>query len=558
MRSNSIHLLSEKTINQIAAGEVIENPASVVKELVENAVDAGARRIVVAIQGGGFQKIEVSDDGIGMSAQDAELSLVRHATSKIRDADDLLCLATMGFRGEALASIAAISKLKLTTAQEGGVGTQIEVDGGKIVGISPIGRAQGTTLSITSLFFNVPARKKFQKSSAASSAEITKAMTQLALAHPFVGFELIQQDRALFSCPAVTGGDLLEALKERACIVLGAEFASSLLPLDCKEEQCHIRGWIAGPEMTRHNRTGQYLFVNQRPVQCLPLAYALRDAYGTRLSTDRHPIYLLHMEIAPDRVDVNVHPQKKEIRLREEGLLRYAIHGAVNEALGTNVRREDPVFHNLPPVFFSEPLLLRETPRTESFAPLLFEYLLEPIGLFENYLLLDARSAPTPLLPSPGDGILWIDLSGADARIRFEQLMRNAQATPASQGLLLPLTYSPSKAEAQLLASRVATLGALGIHMRSIGETTFLIEAIPPFLEEKEVIALIEELLDEKVHLELFAARAARRGNPPTDLGSGLALVKELLKTECPTRCPLGKAITFHMRKDAIQKPFCS
>ena len=285
-----IRFLSELTINQIAAGEVIENPASVVKELIENAIDAGATHIKVDILAGGFQAIKVSDDGLGMSPEDAPLCLERHATSKIISSDDLFALTTMGFRGEALASIAAISKIRLLTAQEGKEAVDLEIEGGKILHTIPGARSRGTTMEVRSLFYNVPARKKFQKSPAASSAEITKVVTQLSLAHPDIGFELIQQGSSHFSLPVALRQDFLPLLKQRMEGVLSAEFIPSCRDLAFSESGYAGQGWIAEPHFSRHNRSGQFLFVNRRPVFCPAINYAIRDAYGTRLSTERHPV----------------------------------------------------------------------------------------------------------------------------------------------------------------------------------------------------------------------------------------------------------------------------
>src|SRR5581483_4928309 len=401
--SRKIRVLSDLTINQIAAGEVIENPASVVKELVENAIDAGARRVKIETLGGGFQLLKISDDGTGMSPDDAALSLERHATSKISDADDLNSLATMGFRGEALASIAAISKLRLLTATDSSPAVELEAEGGKISHAGPSSRSRGTTLEVRSLFFNVPARKKFQKSPAASSAEITKMVTQLALAHPEVGFELMQQGRSHFSLPAAAGESLTALLKRRAEALLGMEFLPSCRDLSFKEMDYEGQGLIASPEFSRPNRSGQYLFVNQRPVYCPAISYAVRDAYGTRLSSDRHPIYLLHLSIPPPLVDVNVHPQKKEIRLREESQFKFILSDAVNATLGNNAPLEEEnvsfsSFFEKPDLpDFSSAFVFKEEREDPSPATLPIEHAISLIGLHGPYLLVDAESLPTSI-----------------------------------------------------------------------------------------------------------------------------------------------------------------
>lgn len=566
-----IRLLSELTINQIAAGEVIESPASVVKELVENAIDAGATLVRVEILAGGFQCIKVSDNGSGMSPEDATLCLQRHATSKIVSAEDLFSLTTMGFRGEALASIAAISKTRLFTALANAEAVDLEVEGGKILNIIPGARAQGTTIEVRSLFYNVPARKKFQKSSAASSAEITKVMTQLSLAHPEVGFEFVQQNRCYFSLPAASGEDFLTLLKERAQAVLSLEFVPSCRDFSFCENGYSGQGLIAEPSFARHNRSGQSLFVNRRPIFCPAIQYAIRDAYGTRLSSERHPVYLLHLSVPPQLVDVNVHPQKKEIRLREEGVVRSALHVAVNAALGA----KEPVEASMQtaPSFFIEPVysdfsshfVFKEEVSSEN-EQLPLEPLVHVIGTYKHYALLSADGLPSFVLHKQPGGVVWIDLSAAQARIQFDRLVFSSQGKPSSQGLLLPSCHTFSKAEAQLLEMHLEVLQMLGIQIRKAGECTFIIEGIPPFIQESQVRVILEEMLGEfsetssqasflqrcAVHL----TRACCFRKSFYSLEEARLIVQALLKTSDSIHCPHGKKILSHIWEEEIENYF--
>lgn len=582
--ASKIRVLSDQTINQIAAGEVIENPASVVKELVENAIDAGASHITIEIFAGGFQGIKISDDGSGMSPDDAVLSLERHATSKIISADDLFSLATMGFRGEALASIAAISKMTLTTAVENAPAIVLEVEGGKISHVGPAARARGTTIEVRSLFYNVPARKKFQKSPASSSAEITKIVTQLALAHPEIGIELIQQNRSVFSLTSSSGEDFLTLLRRRASVLLSEEFLPFSHPLELKEGEYVGKGLIADPLYSRHNRSGQYIFVNRRPVFCLPVAYALRDAYGTRLSSDRHPVYLLHLSIPAARVDVNVHPQKKEIRLRDESMLKSALHTAVNAALGN---KEAPVFSSSGvdfspmPAFsfqtavdFTAPLSFKEDPGVQSEEEMDIATELNILGFHGRYLLVDAKSLPSFLFSDQERnslGVVWFDLNAAEARLQFDSLMRDTEGHhPASQGLLLPATLSFARAEMQLLNANIETVQKLGLQMRPLGETVFLVESIPPYVEEGDVQKILEELISELQGLERDKAqgeeklrslaacisRRARSRKRPYSLAEGRELVERLVRSKDPWHCPHGKLTLFHIREEEIENYF--
>lgn len=586
--ASKIRVLSEQTINQIAAGEVIENPASVVKELVENAIDACAKQVTIEIFAGGFQSIKITDDGSGMSPDDAVLSLERHATSKIFSTDDLLSLSTMGFRGEALASIAAISKMTLTTALENSPAIALEMEGGKISHVGPAARTRGTTIEIRSLFYNVPARKKFQKSAAASSSEITKIITQLALAHPEIGIELIQQGRSLFSLPSSSGEDFLSLLKRRAKVLLNEEFLLSTYPFELKEGQCTGEGLIADPLIARHNRSGQYLFVNRRPVYCPAIAYAIRDAYGTRLASDRHPVYLLHLSIASALVDVNVHPQKKEIRLREESMLKYAIHSAVNAALGGQLSSQDfSLSASIPMAAFAETsrfsyqtasdftgtLPLREELNLPSHPEIALTHELQTIGLHGNYLLIDARSLST-FFPLGSErhcsGIVFADLPAIEARVQFDSLIKHAHTLPLSQGLLMPLTLSFSRADTQLLNANAEVVGQLGLQVRQIGDTVFLIEAIPPFLEEGEIQKILEELIcelqglekeksEEQKRLHKLSACICRRMRSRRKaycLSEAVDLMHRLLRSSDPRHCPQGKLTLFQIKEEEIENYF--
>lgn len=577
VETRKIRILSDLTINQIAAGEVIENPASVVKELVENAIDAGASHVKVETLGGGFQLLKISDDGTGMSPEDASLSLERHATSKIIEADDLNSLATMGFRGEALASIAAISKMRLLTATESGVAVELETEGGKIVHAGPSARSRGTTVEVRSLFFNVPARKKFQKSPAASSAEITKMVTQLALAHPEVGFELMQQGRSHFSLPAASGENLIALLKRRSDALLGMEFLPSCRDFSFKEMGCEGRGLIASPEFSRHNRSGQYLFVNHRPVYCPAISYAVRDAYGTRLSSDRHPVYLLHLTIPSHLVDVNVHPQKKEIRLREESQLKYILSNAVNDALGNNAPlAEESVsfssFFEKPELpDFSSAFVFKEEREDPAPLALPLEQPISLVGLHGHYLLVNAESLPVLSEEQRKlEGVVWIDLPAAESRITFDNIIRRAETGPISQGLLLPLSLSFSKAETELLLAHLEMVQKLGLVMRQAGDCAFLIEGVPPFLKEGDVRPALIEIIAElqgverektqsEAALRKLAAQVSRKCRFQRHFYSheeARLIVQRLMKAGDPFHCPQGKRTLFHIREKDIENYF--
>src|SRR5438477_9723548 len=357
---NRIRLLPEQVANQIAAGEVVERPASVVKELVENALDAQASRVIVEIQAGGRSLIRVSDDGLGMSKDDALLCLERHATSKIRRAEDLAAIATMGFRGEALPSIASVSRFTLTTRERDGdspEGTQVIVHGGKILEVKSAGLAPGTSVEARQLFYNLPARRKFLRSEETERAHIQHYLTLAALAYPEAGFTFLQDQRLVWQLPPLkTGGQpasQLDAVQERLRVLLGAEV--KLLPVDfaaaiheteepdeLREEpstrvaRCstlRIWGFLGAPGVSRATRQDQHVFVNRRPVENRALNYALLEGYHTALMKGRYPVCCLFLELDPAEVDVNIHPAKREVRFHQEKGVRRLLAEAVRRTL---------------------------------------------------------------------------------------------------------------------------------------------------------------------------------------------------------------------------------
>lgn len=322
--TKTISILSDIARNQIAAGEVVESPAAVIKECVENAVDAGASAITVEIKDGGHHFLEVSDNGKGMGSEDVELSIYRFATSKIKTLDDLNTLKSMGFRGEALAAISSVSKFSILSST-GGVATLLETSGGKDIKVSNASRARGTTVCVQSLFYNTPARKKFQKARGPSTTEAVKCITKLSLCHKDIAFTLIVDGKLVFSVE----GDGKSRLRE----VLGKDFFAPSVPVEYEGEGLKIKGVIASPEKTRSNRLGQYLIVNHRNVFSLLVSNGVLAGFGTSLSKGEFPLFFLEMTFDPGLIDVNVHPQKREIRFQEEERVFAAVREAVSSAL---------------------------------------------------------------------------------------------------------------------------------------------------------------------------------------------------------------------------------
>jgi DNA mismatch repair protein MutL len=328
----TIRRLPETVVNRIAAGEVIERPASAVKELVENSIDAGARRIEVTIRDGGKSLIQVADDGCGMGRDDLDLAVERHATSKLPDYD-LSAIASLGFRGEALPSIGAVSRLSITSRAEGGDSAwTLTVEGGRKAGPAPAGHPAGTRIEVRDLFYATPARLKFLRSDRSETQQIADTVNRLAMARPEIGFTFTDETRTRIRLDA-TQGDLLEGRLERLAGVMGREFAANALPVDAEREGIRLTGYAGVPTLNRANAAMQYLFVNGRPVKDRLLIGAVRGAYADFLSRDRHPLVALFLEVEARSVDVNVHPAKAEVRFRDAGLVRGLIVGALKHAL---------------------------------------------------------------------------------------------------------------------------------------------------------------------------------------------------------------------------------
>ncbi len=439
--------LPEIVINQIAAGEVVENAASVVKELIENSRDAEARQIEVTFEG---ELIRIEDDGVGMGREDALLCLERHATSKIRRLEDLETLLTMGFRGEALASIASVSRLEIRTSN-GVEATRIVAEGGVVQTVEPCARNRGTTIEIRDLFFNTPARKKFQKSHSANAAQVRRVVEALALASPEIGF-------------ALTGKFRLEATpdwKERARELLGPQEHE----VQFTQGAVRIWGSLSAPQ---GNRTGQHLYLNRRPIFSPLVSRAVKQGFGTRMGEKDHPSFVLFLDIPPDTVDVNVHPQKREVRFRDEGLVFRFFEKAVSSAF---------VIPSLPePVYFEPPPIqwkFEERPVFE--APAVEEM---PLPVVFSDRLLAVRG---PFLWVEREELLLVDLRGAQARVLFEGLRKEKGV---AQSLLLPLTVELSRDEALQGEEWAEKLGQLGVECRFLGPRTLSIDALPPHLDD--------------------------------------------------------------------------
>lgn len=548
---NRIRLLSEQVANQIAAGEVVERPASVVKELVENSLDAQARRITVEIQAGGRSLIRVTDDGSGMSRDDALLCLERHATSKIEKAEDLAAISTMGFRGEAMPSIASVSRMQIVTRErDAGEGCQVIIHGGKILEVKAAGAATGTMVEVRQLFYNLPARRKFLRTEETERAHVQHYLTLAALAAPEVAFTFIQDGRIHWQLPALETTDRIHALKERMRALQGGEtkllaleFATEFESAPDEEgvvERKPFRVWgvIGSPGVSRATREDQHVFVNRRPVDNRGINFALIEGYHNSLMKGRYPVCCLFVEIDPADVDVNIHPSKREIKFHHEMSVRRAVAQAVRETLTQ--------FHTTPSgglipalpagpeakTSASAPALALESATEpppapmQSALPLPAPFPTRPIEHWPQHPLPLPASAPSSPAPAPPPaagpvallhvplrvvgvvgrlyvvlesdrGLVLLDQHAAHERVLFEEMLkRMEQGAAASQRLLLPETIELSARDAQFLKAQIPTLQRLGVGLNEFGERTFLLDALPPFIKVVDARRFVIELID--------------------------------------------------------------
>lgn len=518
-----IQVLDEKTINKIAAGEVVEDPASVVKELLENALDAGAKRICVEIKAGGLGMIRVSDDGMGMSKDNALLCLERHATSKISDIEDLNHVATMGFRGEALSSIGAVSELTLET-HDGTSGTKIEMSGGRIKHISPIGRGQGTTMTILSLFYNVPARRKFQKSPRACLADIAKLLTRLTLTCPKVHITLISEEEEIFCKPPATFID-------RAKELLGID---GLREVEFEDGECKISGLIGEPHLAKTNRSRQYLIVNHRLLTSKEIQEGVYAGYATRLSSKEHPVFALEMQLPKEEVDVNVHPQKRVARFFAAPKVMSLAKKGVEKAFNAITPIDFTPSGNFVPSEF--PLSLQE--EEEESHEVEEELDFYPLGLFAHFLLLKAEN------------FLMVHLPRAYSRVVYDAIIHEKEER---QMLLLPKTFSFPPHEASAIALKLEELCKLGVGIREFGDNTFIVDSLISSIHLECVEEILSKVVGEE-NLTKLVSLHAKKWNFTFE--SAVMLYRKLLLTDEPYRSIDGKAIMVQMSRDACEKLF--
>jgi DNA mismatch repair protein MutL len=598
-----INRLPADLANQIAAGEVVERPASVVKELVENAIDAGARRVQIHVELGGKKQVRVEDDGEGMGPEDARLAIERHATSKIRRADDLAAILTLGFRGEALPSIASVSHFVLRTRARGLTsGTEIRVNGGAVTSVTEIGAAEGTVVEVNDLFYNLPARRKFLKSDGAESAQVSRIVTQLALAYPEVGFTLTSAARTVLQAPpAATPRDrLYQVYGER----------DDLMEVRKEAGGMRITGFIAALAEQGPTRGPQNLFINRRIVKDRTIAHAIIDSYSQASIKERSPEVHLFIEMPADALDVNVHPTKAEVRFRDQSLVHEVVRRAFMEALGQSgvpqlqlqpeTARQFPASPVLPGVLaggiypnrwlpnaaapgtLAPGTLAPGTLAPGTLAPgTLAPGTLAP-GTSTQHPALSTQHAMRPLIPLgqfrdtfiiavDDEGLAIIDQHVAHERVLFERVMeRLTSGRFESQRLLVPMVLDLAPSACQALVNRTSELERFGFELEGFGGATIKVTAVPALLNiedcSKALMALAEDLegLDRGAQVQdalqriaaTTACHAAVKANYPLTYEKMAHILEELRATAYSTVCPHGRPVMLRLTRREIEKNF--
>lgn len=583
-----IRQLDEAAINRIAAGEVVERPASAVKELVENALDAGATRIAVDIAQGGKTLIRVADDGCGMTAADLPLALSRHATSKI-DGSDLLAIHSFGFRGEALPSLAAVGRLTITSRVEGFEASEIAVSGGRMGAVRPAALSRGTVVELRDLFFATPARLKFLRSDRAETQAIAETMRRLAMAEPHVGFTLRDvteggEGRILLRADPETG-DFFDALHGRLAGLLGSDFIQNALRIDAARDGLALTGYASLPTWSRGSSSQQFLFVNGRPVLDRMLFGALRAAYLDTLPRDRHPVAVLNLALDPHRVDVNVHPAKSEVRFREPELARGLIVSAVKQALhGAAPRGSTTIAEATLAAFRPEPRVYQmdrpsQASLSRAFAFQAPGFAEAPVARVEPAPAPEAEQLPLGaaraqlhglyIIAQTADGLVIVDQHAAHERLVYEKLKGQMEGQGiAAQALLIPEIVEMSPTDAARLVGMAPDLARLGLEIEPFGGSAVCVRSMPAILGSAAAAPLLRDVLDEtdgetqvlRTRIDAVLSRMACHGSVRHGRqmrGDEMnALLREMEATPLSGQCNHGRPTFVELKLADIERLF--
>jgi DNA mismatch repair protein MutL len=598
--SSIIKILPDHVINRIAAGEVVERPASVVKELVENAIDAGATGIQIDILQAGRRLIRITDNGVGMSNEDARIAFERHATSKISTDADLEAVRTLGFRGEALSSMAAVAQVRMLTAERGAPsGTMIEIEGGRIKTVSACAAPQGTSLEISHLFYNTPARLKFLKSPATEFSHILTAVSRQAMAHPAIQFKLTHNNKSVLDLPVSTSA------KERVFQLYGGEIAENLLEFTGGRDTVRVQGLLGRPGFTRADKTYQDFTVNRRAVRSPSLSHALYAAYGDMLMRDRHPVGFIFIDIDPALVDVNVHPAKTEVRFQNQSQIHDLVRDAVREGLRTHGLPErgtqavsgfdpdgvkeafedyfTPGSPKVYPMVQKKPLAVPHRrksdispsepqsgdilPQTQSRQPMAPPA--EPAS--DSFFIPVAQIHASFIIAQTQEGMAIIDQHAAHERVLFEKLQDQYGAGNIPvQHLLIPLQMELGPAQSILCSEYLPDIRRIGVIIEDFGNGTFVIKAVPSLLAGADYKGLILDILDEinahgksrTLHdfqdevLSVMACHPAIKVHRKLDMREMEHLLADLFKCRMPHTCPHGRPTIVRFSIAGVGKMF--
>ncbi|MXW03578.1 MAG: DNA mismatch repair endonuclease MutL [Gemmatimonadetes bacterium] len=597
--ADQIRVLPEKLANMIAAGEVIERPASVVKELVENAIDAGGERISVEIKSGGKQLMRVMDDGGGMTREDAVLAFERHATSKIAGEDDLYRIGTFGFRGEALASIASVARVDLTTNTKGeAAGTRVRIDGGSAPKVTDAGRAAGTTVAVSQLFYNVPARRKFLRTTGTETRHVVSVVSSIAMAYPGIAFTLTVDGRDTLSLPAVSN------TYTRAQAVMGNTLMNQMIPVTFDDDLVKIHGFISRPDAARVSRTHQHLFINLRPVSSRALNRAVFEGYGSILPRERFPVSIVFLNIDLDQVDVNVHPAKREVRFSDESRVYERLLRAIRLALQNSdvvpvFDTDTPDISGMAPAAApgtqgasgQEPATVRRA-QIDLFSPVrgnggdsTGEWTYTPAdteggardegepgtvrehGDAEMVSLWQLHNAY--ILAQVKGGFMLIDQHAAHERVLFERALKTMDHESApSRQLLFPVTLDLMVPQIALVREHFDHFARLGFNVKLFGEQTVVVDAVPCMAHSQDVDTLFNRMIEnlqempeknlkteERVALTFSGHAGIRKGDPLSQQEMN-GLVNDLFATEMPYVTPRGRPTVVSMPLEEIERRF--
>ncbi len=614
----SIEVLPNHVIDKIAAGEVVERPSSVVKELLENSLDAGARSIQIEIKGGGQRLIRLSDDGHGIRIDEVLLAFARHATSKLRQVEDLESIQTLGFRGEALASIASVSRINMLTRHEDEAsGLQVRIEGGDLISKKPIGAAAGTVLTVENLFYNTPARLKFLKAEETEKRLIASAVMRAAMASPHVRFTLIQDDREVFRSPG--SGQLADVLVK----AFGLDTFRQMIEVSSEEDlrevegKVRIQGFVSDPGLSRKDRSRITLFINGRPIQDTGLTYAVTQAYHTLLMKGRHPLAVLMVDLPPAFVDVNVHPTKAEVRFQDSNAVFVAVQKTVREAIVQHIQtrpmRGGASFIEHTPRSMAQPIPTwtsssrsngRPTPVRPSQQD--FDWEMEGPGQHPQQMSPEtaqaadilprdetdfsyipdvgrpAKPRTLPMLRVIGQigasyivaegpaGLYLIDQHAAHERVMYEQFMEEYKKKGVvSQRALDSQTIDLAADDVHLLNANQQALARMGFQLEPFGPNTFLIRAVPAMLSDQDPIeavgAILEDLADQRAPgeetieakiVKQVCKRASVKAGQILSLADMQGIIRQLERCDSPHTCPHGRPTLLHISGDQLAKEF--